>query len=109
MKVTVDDNDGVLTISWDAGPQGIAVNTTGHVNMFGILFDNISNQNLQFTVVDPSVGTLGQQPTLQSLVCFTPTDPGPRPCGSSEPTVGFTVTHVPVAKTGTAPASKGVS
>lgn len=96
LKVTVEDIDGVLTVSWNAEPDGIAVDTADHVNIFGLLFDNVTDQNLLFSVTDPAMANLGQNPELQSLTCIPPGDKEPRGCGSNDEVVGFYVNAVPV-------------
>jgi hypothetical protein len=104
LNVSVTNVGGVLTIQFDALPNGIA-SPPGEFNMLAIRFENISSQELvlspaalpELATASNDVANMFMPLSQQIFDCVpsTSTDQQPVRCGANAPSIGFLVESVP--------------
>ena len=89
---------GVVTVEFDATPDGIIVDSGENFNLLSIMFQNISNQELLWNQADPpESANFFSISDEQILTCLPdPTVPVPVTCGVDDEPFTYTVTLVPV-------------
>lgn len=74
MATSISDSAGVLTLTFDASPDGIPVDSTGHFNFVNLMFQNISGSPLRWAGTAPGgPANFFQNPSAQIMTCI----PGP--------------------------------
>lgn len=94
LHVTTTNANGVLTIEFDASPNGISVDGADHFNLLGITFKNISGQDLEWTLPH-SPANFFENPSQQFITCIPPGSGKAMSCGDGVVPPGFEIVPIP--------------
>jgi|GEM_PF-4685391 len=101
LGVSTSATGGIVTVEFDASPNGVTVNSNAHFNLLSIMFQNISGQELQWEQADPSEpANFFSNPAQQILTCRPdPSYPVPVTCGVDAEPYRYQVSAVPEPET----------